>query len=456
MSRVIVLAHYTPYTAPKMSAFCSDESLHEEIQEEIYEIEVFKSQIVTVVSCGVTEDRGEVENIRYKSCGGPTVRFDSQVISISEGSRQGAQNEGVSLVNSCSDNKPRRFKRISLPQWLLKPSRKVSQNSTRFRRHGKRKILRTYSAPKALGNRGHDSRFSVDELATTQRFCVSATPTETPEVQGSAPDFNPVKDPKKARRISLPVGVTSDMEAKDRKFSVPRKLRTSDHPKNTSNESQANFIRSLQSKDDVATSRPAENQAAAEIDNTEGSREDQSSVNNHEKLSTSTRENHSQLKNAKRDTSASALKPLPLKLHKFHNPDIFYVPLPDDDLQSPVDSLSKKLCRARLVEPENENYIIKERVQQELESFLGDKTFCSRSCQQWCLELSNIIKMKAQCVKGRESKIVCVVYIGALRGHGVHAAVQCLWTPNDDNFVTVHYQNRSLLAIACLLAVAGA
>lgn len=167
------------------------------------------------------------------------------------------------------------------------------------------------------------------------------------------------------------------------------------------------------------------------------------------------RETSVQVKNVRKESSGSPTSKLArpvLKLHKFHNPDIFYVPLPEDDSQN-LDALPHKVCRARLIEPNSENYMIQECVREELQAFLHDKQFCSRSCQRWCLDLSQNIKTCVHRMKDCNSKIACVVYIGALRGHGVHAAAQCIWTPNDDNFITVNYKNHSMMAVASVLAI---
>ena len=171
------------------------------------------------------------------------------------------------------------------------------------------------------------------------------------------------------------------------------------------------------------------------------------------------RETSAQLRKARKDgaapsnasTRVAASRPA-LRLHKFHNPDIFYMPLPDDGSQN-SETLSHKLCRARLIEPKNENYMIQECVKEQLQTFLHDKEFCSQSCQRWCLELSQNIKTSVHRMKVCESKIVCVVYIAALRGHGVHAAAQCIWTPNEDNFITVNFKNRTMIGVASVLAI---
>ena len=453
MSRVFLLTHYTPL-AVEMSAACREENAAaqaQDNQEESYEIEVFKSQIVTVASCGFNEDRGTVENIRYKSCGHPPrfVQFNGAANSSEENNEKNA-----SVVVSSTEHKARRFKRISLPQWLLKPSRKASHNSSRIRRvsgAGKHRILRINSAPKTLGSgnnfahyRSNDDKFNIFQKGSSK---------ERVQQSGQS-DLKPTKESRKIRRISLPAHV---LEVRSVETPMPR---TPELPRRKKfDELDENFLQSLRINDPHAslTSKPIPKQGAATEENPAESDPTVTSVDQEGKMAPTrgTREASAQVKNARKESSGttpSRLTRPTLKLHKFHNPDIFYVPLPEDHSQS-LEALPHKLCRARLIEPKNENYMIQECVKEELQAFLHDKQFCSRSCQQWCLELSQNIKTSVHRMKDCESKIACVVYIGALRGHGVHAAAQCIWTPNDDNFITVNYKNRSMIAIAAVLAI---
>lgn len=448
MSRVFLLTHYTPLAA-EMSAACSVEentaATAEDNQGEIYEVEVFKSQIVSVASCGFKEDRGTMENIRYKSCGDPAGV--AQANGAANSSREENEGKKVLVAAGSAEHKTRRFKRISLPQWLLKPSRKASHNSSRIRRisgTGKHRILRINSAPKTLGSGNNFAHHSNDD-----KFNIFHKASSKERVQhGSQSDLKPAKESRKIRRISLPAHV---LEVGSIETPMPR---TPELPRRKIfDEFDEKLIQSLRINDPQFTSKPIPKQG---VSGDESPTENGSSVTALELPSTrGTRETSAQVKNVRKESSGSPTSRLArpvLKLHKFHNPDIFYVPLPEDDSQS-LDALPHKVCRARLIEPNNENYMIQECVREELQAFLHDKQFCSRSCQRWCLDLSQNIKTSVHRMKDCESKIACVVYIGALRGHGVHAAAQCIWTPNDDNFITVNYKNRSMMAVASVLAI---
>lgn len=458
MTRVFLLTQYTPLAA-EMSAACSEEGSavpSEDNQDEIYEVEVFKSQIVSVASCGLKDERGTVENIRYKSCGDPaaTAQGNNNGAANSSTSREENDEKKVSVVASNAEHKTKRFKRISLPQWLLKPSRKSSLNSSRIRRisgAGKHRILRINSAPKTLGSGNNFAHFSDDD-----KFHIFHKSSSKERVkQGSQSDLKPVKETRKIRRISLPAHVLEG--ARSVETPLPR---TPDPTRRKQfDEVDEKFLQSLRISDSTLTNKTIPKQSTSIEENPAHNGPPVTAVDQEGKMAGTrvTRETPAQSKNAnaRKESSGPSTSRLArpvLKLHKFHNPDIFYVPLPEDDSQN-LDALPHKLCRARLIEPKNENYTIQECVKEELQAFLHDKQFCSKSCQQWCLELSQNIKTCVHRMKNCESKIACVVYIAALRDHGVHAAAQCIWTPNDDNFITVNYKNRSMIAVASVLAI---
>lgn len=461
MSRVFLLTQYTPH-ATEMSSACNEEdsssTLAENNNSEYYEVEVFKSQVVTVASCGLKEDLGTVENIRYKSCGDPTVVVEANNGATSSPLPEETNGKKTVAITSSTEHKTRRFKRISLPQWLLKPSRKSSHNSSRIRRitgpSGKHRILRINSAPKTLGPSGHGFAHYGDD----DKFHIFHKGSSKDRGhQHSLSELKPVKETRKIRRISLPAHVL-EVGSPAVETSTPRTPEPT--RRNIFDELDEKFIYSLRMDDPrVAIKTSSKPGAAGEekVDSPSHENNKVASVDHEGKLPSprGTREGSAQFKNVRKESSGSVIfkpsRPV-LKLHKFHNPDIFYVPLPEDDSQN-LDALPQKLCRARLIKPKNENYMIQECVREELQAFLHDKQFCSRSCQQWCLELSQNIKTCVHKMKDCESKIACVVYIGALREHGIHAATQCIWVPNEDNFITVKFKNSSMMAIASVLAI---
>lgn len=460
MTQVYVLAHNTVHRED-MSAGSSQEAqlsskgtTMQSSEADFFEIEVFKSQLVTVASCDFEEETeiGDVENIRYKSCGNqlPTDSV-KDMFRPSDMAHKLNSND----TRRTSEHKARRFKRISL-QWLLKPSRKASHSSSRIRRvngQGKQRIMRINSAPKTFGQNGK----SANELTDFKKNSAQRSVSESCE-HGVRHDRGQTssRDTRKIRRISLPAPVMdSSGRMVDKRHAKDEFITRTPEPRRKHVvEFDELFIQTLKLNDSQGT---GDKDAKKSTTNRESQTEDGSGVAGQdltEKFipTREPRDTFLHLKNVKKENGKPASHPV-LKLHKFHNPDIFYMPLLDDESQTTGPTFSHKLCRARLIEPRTNNSLLQECVKDELQSYLSDKQFCSRSCQRWCLELSQNIKAAVHRMKQCECKIACVVYIAALRGHGVHAATQSILIPQEDDFITVNLKNRSMIAIASVLAI---
>lgn len=460
MTQVYVLAHNKVHRED-MSAVSSQEaqlsskgSTEESSEADFFEIEVFKSQLVTVASCDFDGDTeiGDVENIRYKSCGDqlPTESV-KDMFRPSDIEHKLNSND----TRRTSEHKARRFKRISL-QWLLKPSRKASHSSSRIRRmngQGNQRIMRINSAPKTFGQNGK----SANELSDFKKNSAQRSESESCE-DGVRHDRGQTssRDTRKIRRVSLPAPVMDDSgRMVDKRHATDVFVTRTPEPRRKHVvEFDEKFIQMLKLNDSQGT---GDKDAKKSTTNGESQTEAGSAVGGRdlaEKFTPTrdTRNTFPHLQNVKKENGKLASRPV-LKLHKFHNPDIFYMPLPDDESQTTGPNLSHKLRRARLIGPRTDNSMLQECVKEELQSYLGDKQFCSRSCQRWCLELSQNIKAAVHRMKRCECKIACVVYIAALREHGVHAATQSILTPQEDDFITVNFKTRSMIAIASVLAI---
>ncbi|KAK3752221.1 hypothetical protein QZH41_002759 [Actinostola sp. cb2023] len=53
----------------------------------------------------------------------------------------------------------------------------------------------------------------------------------------------------------------------------------------------------------------------------------------------------------------------------------------------------------------------------------------------------------------RQHKYACLVYIGAVKDCGISAAAQALWSPEEDRFIVIDYQNKTMYVIAVVLAI---
>ncbi|XP_068688177.1 uncharacterized protein [Montipora capricornis] len=465
MSRAYVLAHYIPHKED-MSVVSSQgdqqrakNASADSKAADSFEIEVFKSQIVTVASCVFSEDPriGNVGSIRFKSCGDQLTTESGQNVFLANDIEH---KKGGCATERVAEHKARRFKRISL-QWLLKPSRRASHSSSRIRTvngRAKQRVTRINSAPKSFGHSGKTETQVTDSKENKVhsfdgRFNEDIVQHDRGQISKN--------DSRKMRRISLPAPVLDGSGSAVDKRQAPDIFhsRTPEERRKHVVEFDEKFIQSLKiNEPDVMSERRRKLRTTSEESHAENVGQDPV------EKSTSTRDprdTFSHVQNVKKETGSSsnsnvnsklASRPA-LKLHKFHNPDIFYMPLPDDDSQTAETNLSHKLCRARLIEPRTKNSVLQDCIKEELQSYLHDKQFCSRSCQRWCLELSQNIKAAVHRLKQCEIKIACVVYIAALRGHGVHAAAQCILTPNEDNFITVNFKNRSMIALASVLAI---
>jgi hypothetical protein len=92
-------------------------------------------------------------------------------------------------------------------------------------------------------------------------------------------------------------------------------------------------------------------------------------------------------------------------------------------------------------------------IKEELKSKLESVHFCAESCPKWCEEISQVIKERAQGLLDTPCKVVCIIYIGALRDYGIHTASQATLDDKMDYHISACYQNESLFATVSVLVV---
>ena len=92
-------------------------------------------------------------------------------------------------------------------------------------------------------------------------------------------------------------------------------------------------------------------------------------------------------------------------------------------------------------------------IREELKTKLEYVHFCAQSCRSWCEEISEVIKERIQGLLNTPCKVVCTIYIGALRDYGIHTASQATLGDKLDYHVSAFYQNESLFATVCVLVV---
>lgn len=409
----------------------------------ICEIEFVKSRVIMLSSCDeLNKERSK--DIQYKSCG--QIDQDDE---LTNGTGSEITKVAVPSVEQIGPTKTRRFRRISLPQWLHKSNKKSTRDELRSRcvnGSRKRRMMRTNSAPKTLGT---DAR-NGDKKALKEEFRLA---TERLHLQGKT-ERNAGRT-RVSRRISLPA-VSLDHE-------VPRL--EDQGPPFTSNQPRKNSVplvgglenlsRSLLLSQIASVTSTALKGEYISItgETLEGPADHKSEEN--QRLNKTRASSFSAIQEGSlvRDINSSAtqnrLIPSP-KLHRFQKPDLFFIPLPEYD----VEKVSNVMCRARRVEPSVNQHqeAIYAMIEYQLQSYLRERVFLARRSQQWCLDLSQAIKVRVQNLR-EDYKVVCIVYIAAIRGHGFHASVNCTWSPKDDNFIVASYKNHSLFAIASVLAL---
>ncbi|XP_066928147.1 transcriptional regulator ATRX homolog [Clytia hemisphaerica] len=89
--------------------------------------------------------------------------------------------------------------------------------------------------------------------------------------------------------------------------------------------------------------------------------------------------------------------------------------------------------------------------QRELETFLVGKEYHAENVNQWCRTLSESIQSRIVQITEDNYKIVAQVFIGALFDDGIHAAVQCTTSNNNDNFFTVTFKGKDMFVVASVM-----
>lgn len=93
-------------------------------------------------------------------------------------------------------------------------------------------------------------------------------------------------------------------------------------------------------------------------------------------------------------------------------------------------------------------------IKEMLKAKLGTADFCADSCRTWCEQISEITKERIQLILlSTPCKVVCTIYIGAKRDHGIHTASQATLDCELDYHVSASYQNDSLFAVLSVFVV---
>lgn len=98
---------------------------------------------------------------------------------------------------------------------------------------------------------------------------------------------------------------------------------------------------------------------------------------------------------------------------------------------------------------------VRQKMRSSMEKHLKNLTeYCPEVCSQLNSTISDEITEYLHSIdsEDEQKRIVCLVYIGAVKEDGIHAAVRCMWSPSEDRVVVSDYQNNSLYALAVVFA----
>lgn len=419
------------------------------------EVEVVFSETVSLSSCNTKQE--------YASC--PSIH--SSYPDINETTKDESNSEEKT-------SKARKFKNIALPNWLVKPHAKKSSEEGVFSKHfhgfhgNKRKMLRANSAPKKLISGG--VKMERQHCKTIAEGVEDGSSQSGDPSSKSKPPFFPNfpaiqiteegKEKHKGhhkfrRRASLPAQVGKRfVDSANKGCSTDSNNTSINHAPLTPETGRRKLSCVDQLEKDVLKTlifgRPLPGIAKDPTLHPEPlTTENKVDDNN----------NNSDMKNTNNDLQQESTKPR-LQLHRLEPPDLFYVPDFEEETETAV-HLDRKVSvsagelhtATKIDNDKLEVELIKTLIGQDLRNYLEDKTFIADLCQKWCAEISQNIQNSVQNFKGDQYKVVVVVYIAALRDKGIHAAVQCLWTPDQDCFATAAYKNESLYALAALMAI---
>ena len=86
--------------------------------------------------------------------------------------------------------------------------------------------------------------------------------------------------------------------------------------------------------------------------------------------------------------------------------------------------------------------------------YLKSKSYTANEAKRLSTEICEEIKRKVKDESPIERyKLVCVVWIGQVRGQGVHITSRCLWNSQFDNFAQDSYKNDHIFAEASVFAI---
>lgn len=159
----------------------------------------------------------------------------------------------------------------------------------------------------------------------------------------------------------------------------------------------------------------------------------------------------------RRSSQPAFTQPLPTSLSP--DPDLWMASLKPTGSQNSLDSSpsSSRKCSSVLGPIERENIAIQDIIQETLKLQFENVTEYNReSCDRLGKNVCQLVKRRVEAMKEtarQRCKIVSVVYVGAIRDHGIGVASQALLEADKDNFTVASYRNGKVFTVGGIMVI---
>lgn len=141
------------------------------------------------------------------------------------------------------------------------------------------------------------------------------------------------------------------------------------------------------------------------------------------------------------------------------DPDVWMASLKPTGSQNSLDSSpsSSRKCSSVLGPIERENIAIHDIIQETLKLQFENVTEYNRdACDRLGKNVCQLVKRRVEAMKEatrQRCKIVSVVYVGAVRDHGIQVASQALLEADKDNFTVASYRNGKVFTVGGIMVI---
>lgn len=141
------------------------------------------------------------------------------------------------------------------------------------------------------------------------------------------------------------------------------------------------------------------------------------------------------------------------------DPEVWMASLKPTASQNSLDSSpsSSRKCSSVLGPIERENIAIQDIIQETLKlQFENVMEYNREACDRLGKNVCQLVKRRVEAMKEatrQRCKIVSVVYVGAVRDHGIEVASQALLEADKDNFTVASYRNGKVFTVGGIMVI---